>query len=59
MLTRNETIPSDGEIRAAALEAALRVGCGLDNDGNTSADGSVVIKNAKLFLNFLKGEANV
>lgn len=54
MLTHNKTMPSDGEIRAAALEAALRVGVGFDADGNPSTDGSIVVKNAELFLKFLK-----
>lgn len=53
MLTHNETIHSDYEKRAVDLEAALRVGCGLNDTGDTSIDGSIVVKNAKLFLDFL------
>jgi len=53
MLTHQETIESDYERRKIALEAALRVGCGYDSNGNTSKDGSIVVKNAELFLEFL------
>lgn len=54
------TVPEDHDQRAAALEAALRVGTGVitDESGNfkSCTDGSIVVKNAELFLKFLKGE---
>ncbi len=59
MLTHHETMESDYETRKVALEAALRVGTGLDiNSNGTSTDGSIVVKNAELFLDFLKKDGN-
>lgn len=55
MLTHQETIESDYERRKIALEAVLRVGTGVNGDmGYSSTDGSIVVKNAELFLEFLK-----
>lgn len=60
MLTHQETIESDYEKRKIALEAALRVGCGV-GDGEfgyePKTDGSIVVKNAELFLEFLNKDA--
>lgn len=54
MLTHTETHDSVYETRKIALEGALRIGCGIVKiDGSSSVDGSIIVKNAELFFNFL------
>lgn len=48
------------DVRLTALDRALIIGVGIvkDSEGRQApnTDGSIVIKNAELFLKFLKGE---